>query len=240
VRNTIPSVVISARSSQRDELNVRVYVDGKLVANHLDGRPLELNPGSHKFRFESEKYPAEERQLLIVPGEKLRAITVTLGASEREAPPLAAAPSESSSVAEPALTAEPAPPPVLKPSRPIPAASYVFGAVALAGLGSFTGFALWALDERETLDSSCRPACTSSQVDSVRTKLIVADASLGLALASAVTATVFYINRPWVDAGPASVQQTGARRRQEPLAWLPRFDVDPVQEAAWLRFRGSF
>jgi hypothetical protein len=236
VKAAIPTVVLTARSPDQDLFDVRVYVDGKLVARRLDGRPIELNPGSHKFRFETANYAAEERQLLLVPGEKLRAIVITFDDAEQ---PDAAAPapgSESPLAAEPSLESPPpapvdAPAPkAAPPSRPVPPLSYVFGAVALAGVAGFAGFGLSGLEDYNSLDSSCRPGCPSSDVDSVRTKLILADVSLGVAVASAVTATIFYLNRPWV--GPGASPQQGML--------TPSIGFDPVQEAASVNLGGRF
>src|SRR5262249_4856661 len=48
-----PSVVISARDrTGRDTFAVRVEIDGELVAMALDGRPIDVDPGEHRFRYE--------------------------------------------------------------------------------------------------------------------------------------------------------------------------------------------
>ncbi|HEY8942913.1 MAG TPA: hypothetical protein VIM73_01570, partial [Polyangiaceae bacterium] len=236
VKTAIPTVVFSARSWEQDLFDVRVFVDGKLVARRLDGRPLELNPGSHKFRFEAPGFAPEERQLLLVPGEKLRAIVVSFDApeqaqgarpAEQTAPPAEVKPDAGG--ADTPAPVEPAPEPE-GPSRPVPTLSYVFGAVTLAGVAGFAGLALTGLEDYNSLDSNCRPGCSSSEVDSVRTKFILADISLGVAVASAVTATILYINRPWVGL-PAEQQQTG---------WSPNIEVDPVRESATLTLGGRF
>lgn len=235
VKEAIPTVVISARSTEQDLFDVRVFVDGKLVARRLDGRPIELNPGSHKFRFETANYAPEERQLLLVPGEKLRAVVVAFASPEQGAQPSTEGAIDA--IGEPgglgANTPRPteAPPPEPEgPSRPVPTLSYVFGAVALAGVAGFAGFGLSGLEDYDSLDSSCRPVCSSSDVDTVRTKLILADLSLGVAIASAVTATVFYLNRPWIGTD-ASAEQT---------ALQPTLGLDPVRKAATMSLGGRF
>jgi hypothetical protein len=241
VTQAVPTIVVSARSSEQDLLDVHVLVDGRLVAKRLDGRPLELNPGTHKFRFETPGYAAEERQVLLVPGEKLRPIVVSFDVPERRPSPSPPEPVENAFPPAGAAASdgpgretanEPAPErdrPAAS-GRPVPLLSYVFGAVALAGIGSFVGFALSGLEDYNSLESSCRPACESSKVDAVRTKLVVADVSLGVALASAVTATVLYINRP--HARPSEQQSKAGLE--------PVIDLDPARESATLAIGGRF
>jgi hypothetical protein len=241
VKQAVPSVVVSARSAEQDLLDVRVFVDGRLVAKRLDGRPLDLNPGSHSFRFETPGFSAEERQMLLVPGEKLRPIVVTFGRRAGEAAPPppqrveSAAPPAGENIAVPPASGgaeepTPRPEPSMDPSRPIPVLSYVFGAVALAGVAGFAGFGLSGLEEYNSLESSCRPACDSSKVDAVRTKLVLADISLGVAIGSAVAATILYLGRPTT---PSHEQPTQSVLR-------PVLEMDPVNESATLAIGGRF
>src|SRR5262249_29886311 len=53
VAHSLPSVVVTARARGADVFAVKVFVDGKLATEHLTGFALELDPGLHKFRFES-------------------------------------------------------------------------------------------------------------------------------------------------------------------------------------------
>jgi len=69
----------------------------------------------------------------------------------------------------------------------------VLGGVALAGVASFATFGALGMSDRSSLQNSCSPVCTSSQLSTVRTKFLVADISLGTAvLATAVGAYVFF------------------------------------------------
>ncbi|XYI03713.1 hypothetical protein ACMHYB_29695 [Sorangium sp. So ce1128] len=95
VEKSLPSVVIAARDAGgRERLDVRVLVDGRLLAAALDGKALPVDPGPHTFRYEPAGGPAVEERVLIREGEKNRAITVMLGEPPTGAPssphPLAA------------------------------------------------------------------------------------------------------------------------------------------------------
>jgi hypothetical protein len=204
VGGAIPSVVIRARSAALDESNVRVFVDATLATSHLDGRAVELDPGIHTFRFEADGESPVEERVLVVEGEKNRILTVPFGVPFGAAGP---APS-GTGAAGPNGSAAPGAP----AARPIPMLDYAFAAGAVVAAGVSAGFGVWGLDEKSSLDSSCRPVCTSSQIASVRTKLVVADALLGVALVSAGAAVYVYVTRPEIalPAAPAAAAR-GAR-----------------------------
>jgi hypothetical protein len=78
VAAAMPTVVLGVRdTSGRDVLSARVSVDGVVVAQGLDGKAVEVDPGVHAFRFELGG-AAVEQTVLIREGEKNRAITTTL------------------------------------------------------------------------------------------------------------------------------------------------------------------
>jgi hypothetical protein len=117
----------------------------------------------------------------------------------------------------------PPPQPSTEPSRPVPVLSYVFGAVALVGVAGFAGFGLSGLEEYNSLESSCRPACDSSKVDAVRTKLV-------FAIGSAVTATILYLGRP----------KAGSSEQPAQAVLRPVLEMDPANESATLAIGGRF
>ena len=82
VAHSLPSVVVTARARGADILGVKVFVDGKLATEKLTGFALEIDPGLHKFRFESPPWPVMEREVLASEGVKDRPIEVEF------APPL--------------------------------------------------------------------------------------------------------------------------------------------------------
>jgi hypothetical protein len=84
--------------------------------------------------------------------------------------------------------------------------TYVLGGVALAGVAGFAAFGFSGQSEKKSLESSCRPTCTDSELKPVQTRFLMADVSLGIGVVSAVTAGVLYFARP-AKPLPASTSQ---------------------------------
>jgi hypothetical protein len=74
----IPSVVVSAKApSGQDTTAVRVLLDGKVVAETLDGKPIQLDPGPHQLVLEHGGVAPVEMGLLAKQGEQNRIIEVS-------------------------------------------------------------------------------------------------------------------------------------------------------------------
>lgn len=79
VQRSLPSVVFGVRdSNKRDLTSVRVSIDGKLVADHLDGRSVDVDPGTHEVRLEPLGAAAHEVTIVAREGEHDRPILVDL------------------------------------------------------------------------------------------------------------------------------------------------------------------
>jgi hypothetical protein len=76
-----PTVVFAVKTRGGDELSaVKVTMDGEVVADHLDGGALSLDPGSHSFTFEAPGLSPLTEVLILHEGEKERGETVVLEA----------------------------------------------------------------------------------------------------------------------------------------------------------------
>jgi hypothetical protein len=65
-----PSMVFDVKDATgADLIAVRVSMDGQLLADHLDGKPLRVDPGARTFRFEAAGKPPVEKRLLVKEGE---------------------------------------------------------------------------------------------------------------------------------------------------------------------------
>jgi hypothetical protein len=173
VSHSLPSVVVTARARGADVLAVKVFIDGKLAAERLTGFAFELDPGLHRFRFESPPWPVIEREVLASEGVKDRHIDVEF------APPLPTA-------AQLAAHAE-AP----KPFR-LERSDYVFGGIALAGFATLAYFGGTGLYDAHQYETTCHSYCNPSDVDAVRTKLIIAD--IGMAVGIVALAIGLYLH----------------------------------------------
>jgi hypothetical protein len=187
VDKLMPSIVVQARDTKGVELtDVRVMVDGEVLADRLDGLAIAVDPGVHLFQFERAGVPPLQQQILIREGEKGRAMPITL----------AAAP------------APDVPPP---PSRRPPPLTYVFSGLAVGGFAGFTYFGLKGkadADEISTLPCAATRTCDKGRVANARRELNAADISLGVGLLSlGAAAYVFFSDRARVPP-PATGLQT--------------------------------
>ena len=67
----MPSIVFDARDAHGVRLvNVRVTMDGKPLAEQLDGTPISVDPGSHGFEFAAPGQPSTSEHVYFESGEK--------------------------------------------------------------------------------------------------------------------------------------------------------------------------
>lgn len=215
VTSSLPTVVVLAKGPDgSDLLDVRVSFDGKQIATSLDGRAIEVDPGVHVFRFETDGQEPVERKVVIREGVKNHELTVRFG--DVDAQP--AAPSSSvGSVADRDMEA----------TRPVPVIVYVFGGLGVAGLATSVYFQAGGLSKRSELDDrGCKPYCPVDDVDAAKRDILMGDIALGVGIASLGAATYFYLSRPSI-----SDQKAGGR---------PLIDVMGVPGGGMAAFRGQF
>ena len=79
VERLIPSIVLGATDAEgHDLVDVTVRFDGTTLTEHLDGRPVDLDPGEHVLRFTVRGRPPVEQRLVIREGEKARSVVATI------------------------------------------------------------------------------------------------------------------------------------------------------------------
>jgi hypothetical protein len=80
INAALPTIVFEAKDTAgADLVAVKVTMDGELLADHLDGTALAIDPGAHRFSFETPGQPKVEKQLVIREGEKDRHERIVLG-----------------------------------------------------------------------------------------------------------------------------------------------------------------
>jgi hypothetical protein len=157
LRSVIPTVVFSVKDDADQDLSdVRVTMDDQPLANKLDGTAIAIDPGPHRFVFESAGRQKEERALVIREGEKDRHERVVLVAAPVAA---TAAPVPESA---PVASAESEPP--TKDGKTQRIAGLVVGGVGVAGVvvGSIFGIVSKstydrALTECGMVANGCQP-----------------------------------------------------------------------------------
>jgi len=178
-----PTVTFDVRGPEGEETSsVSVESDGTLIKERLDGKAVPVDPGEHTFRFRfGDGSEVREITIVIREGEKNRKIEVSFGG-------------ESTSEGSPGGS----------PSGGgggIPAATLVLGGVGIVGIGMFAVFGLMGTSDKSTLEDDCAPNCKEAEVDSVRTKLIVADISLAVGVVSLAAGAII-----WATSGGSSAE----------------------------------
>jgi hypothetical protein len=204
LETVVPSVVIHAEAAGEDRTEVKVELDGKVIAERLDGKGIDVDPGQHDFRFTLAGFPQVRKNLLVHEGEQLRVVHVAFEQPE-------------------VSSGSPKPAPTVEKRRPVPPSLYFVGAVAVAGGAGFAAFGLVGTSQRSRLERECSPRCTDSAVEGVRRNLLMADISLGVGVLALTSGVVLWLTRPTVAAGPdrASFAVAPSRAGASFLATLP-------------------
>jgi hypothetical protein len=168
-----PTIAFEVKdASGADVSAVKVTVDGKLLAERLDGTALPVDIGEHVFTFQVAGRPPVTRTLVLTEGEKGRRERIAIGAAPASTPALVP------------MTA-PSPTPVREASAPAGAAAVspgiepastgggigtqrilglVAGGVGVAGIAVGSVFGLMTLSQKSQQQSVCgsSTSCTSS------------------------------------------------------------------------------
>jgi hypothetical protein len=214
VNSSMPSLVIAAKGKDgKDTFDVRVTENDQVIAEKLSVNAIELDPGTHKLRFEHAGAPAIEREVVLRQGQKNQAIELSFAPEEPDKPAAAPAAVQGETDLADATTSS-GKPPVL---------AYVLagvGVVALAGTGYF-----WLTSKSEENDlEECEPFCAESDVDSVRQKRLYGDIALGVGVVSLGIATYLFL----------------APREKAPPPTAARFDLRVAPGAAYAGVAGHF
>src|SRR5439155_26556989 len=76
LEGVVPSIVIHAEAAGEDRTEVKVEMDGKVLAERIDGKGIDLDPGQHEMKFTLPGFPQVKKNLLVHEGEQLRVIKV--------------------------------------------------------------------------------------------------------------------------------------------------------------------
>jgi hypothetical protein len=156
----LPSVVLSATDAGNNAVvDVKVTVDGSLVATLLDGRTVPLDPGLHTFRFETAGFPAVERQIAIKEGQKGQSVAVQF------APTAPAVTAVTPVVAAPVPLATTEPPPATDRHAPWTTMRWAgigVGAAGVVGIGVGSVFGAMAFSKWSDAKAQCGVSCAPS------------------------------------------------------------------------------
>jgi hypothetical protein len=195
VNAAAPTIVLAVKNGAGHELSaVKVTVDGQVLADHLDGSALSVDPGAHEFTFEASGIAPLTETIILHEGEKDRRETVLLGGG---------APASSSKEGPSDGT----------PSEPGPGESHegagntqrvlglVVGGVGVAGLAVGTIFGVLASSAWKTAQNECpsHTGCSSQAMNDRSGSLTDATVSTVGFIAGGVlaaTGVVLYFTAP--------------------------------------------
>ncbi len=181
-----PSLVLGASDGAgNDIVDVSVTLDGRVLTQQLDGKPISVDPGVHSLHFEAAGHAPVDRRVVVREGQKARAVVVTFDAPARS--PAGSQASNASGQGEPQQHAG------------VPAGTFVFGGVAVVSLGAFGYFGATGLSRWNRCHDG---GCTKADASYVNGRWIGADIALGLAVVGAGLATWFYLSRDHSAAAP--------------------------------------
>jgi hypothetical protein len=206
VEASMPTIVIRAQNARGDDLSdVQVDLDGRRMADRLEGLPIDVDPGPHVLVWRRGGKSARQ-EIVVHTAEKNRTVTLRVETTD----------------VLPASISSDAPPPD-KRFRP-GAAAWILAGVAVVGAASFGSFASRGTSEVREMRNECAGHCPASRVDAAQEKLLVADISLGAALVSAGVATYLF----WRAATPSkmnTVREVGVSPVAGGFAavWVERF-----------------
>jgi hypothetical protein len=175
----IPKVAIRVvDANEHDVSNARVKLDDAEISLAVS---VPVDPGVHEVAIDDqvEEFTIAEKEsrTIVVRTRPTRPV------KELSEPP-------------PRLDTRP---PVVKADergRPIPAVGWVFGGIAVAGFVGFGAFGLAAKSAVDDLENTCAPFCRSDRIEGAHDKALVADISLGIAVAATIaTAVVVALRR---------------------------------------------
>ena len=232
VEKGTPTVVFDARDPKGQSLaDVKVYMDGELLQNKLDGTAVQVDPGTHTFRFEPAGGTAGEQQALVLEGEKTRVITFSI-----TGPPVANAGKQggekngtgNQGAAETSSGGG---------GKAVGLIVAGVGVAALAG-GIIFGAMGSSQASSDKAAGGCAPSCSDDEVSSIKTKLILSDVLIPVGIVGIGAGIVLYLT------SGGSSKASGATGRTSGLpatgANKIHFDAAPTRGGASFGLHGTF
>lgn len=219
VQRRLASVVVRARDTNGASLgDVAVSLDGAMLTERAPTAAIELDPGDHVFRCERAGFEAAQQRVRLSEGERGREITCQLT-------PLVPPPEAPT---EPPAPVETTTPTTTAPS--IPWTVWALGGLGVAGIGGFAAFGLWGKSDENTAKTTCRPYCSQASVDSIQTKYVIADISLGVGVVALGAAVVIGLLHASASSPPSSGQRTAQGRDVADWAQFPPARQNPKEQ----------
>lgn len=189
---SIPTIVFEPKDAAGNDLaTVTVSMDGKPLADRLEGTPIAIDPGQHSFHFESPGLVPVDRSFVLHQGEKERHERIAFAAPTPPAAAPVTAPEGGRSDGGPRWPAIAA----LGAGAAGLVVGSVFGVVALGDANGLKGQA--------GCPDSCPPSA-HSQIDTLHAHQWASDIALGVGVVGVVAGAVLLLTSHATDAARVS------------------------------------
>jgi hypothetical protein len=182
VSKELPTIVPAAREGGHDLSDVKVSLDGNVVLEAIDGRSIQVDPGSHTLRFELPDKPPLDVPFVAKVGQKDQLVSGDFGG---------------------AASTPTAPADDLGTNAIVAIALGSSGGAMLIVAGALLGAAETQYQSLD--DSGCKPNCDQDDIDQIASEYLGAEISLGIGLALGAAAVVVYLVYPADDATAVSI-----------------------------------
>lgn len=152
-----PKIAFAAKVGREDRSAVTVAIDGTVVATRLDGRPLLVDAGEHRFTFTTEGAAPVTKQFVLREGDRSRSEDIVFEAPAAVVPVTPPPPTTSTTTLPEKPPAEIPPPPFPAPRTEggsvVPAIAV--GATGVVALGVASVFGLTASSRWKDAQDLC-------------------------------------------------------------------------------------
>lgn len=179
---------------------LRLTVDGSVVANTLVDSELPADPGDHVVEASAPGYLKASARVTLGSADK-KTVTLKLEADPNAPAPAVnpgpeANPGTAQQAAPVAAAAAVAPPPEAPHKSPNRVPAFISWGVGLAGVGVGTAFGVMAMKDKQNLEGQCPnnscPPSRSGDVDSAKQKGNISTIAFAVGGAGLVLGTVLY------------------------------------------------
>ncbi|HEX4334615.1 MAG TPA: hypothetical protein VH062_01805 [Polyangiaceae bacterium] len=222
VSRDLPTIVVVAKDKAgEDTTAVAVSMDGNELLKQLDGKAVSVDPGPHAFKFELEGADPIEQQVVVRQGQKDRVVAVSFAPATTETP--GTSPYATAAKGEGADTGVKTGPGPLRPY------AYIAGGVGAAGIIGFAVLGgIGKGEENDLVSKNCKPNCSRSDTDAIKTKYIAADVLLGVGIAGlGAGVALFFLSQPKSEPAPEAAGKL-------------HFDVGAAPGSAYATLAGKF
>jgi hypothetical protein len=196
VNSQVPTLVFEAKDAAGNDLSaVTVTMDGKPLADRLEGTAISLDPGTHSFHFVSAGHAPVDKSFVLQEGEKGRRERIVFGAGVAAAGGAAIVAPVASAKGDEARPAGDADKGSASSSwGPLKTVGIVVGGVGIVGLGIGTAFGLMASSDKNNANCDAAGQCNAGPLSDARNHANVSTVGFvagGVLLAAGVGLVVF-------------------------------------------------